>query len=80
MSKEQTWWDYFFGEWDNTIASEETIRQRTMMLKQIRDTEQFRLKPIDKDEISETTKPVWIPKRKRNKKRKKHIKRSTYEF
>ena len=80
MSKEQNWWDYFFGEWDDTIASPETIRQRNLMLKQIRDTENFRLKPIDKDVIVESTKPIIIPKRKRQKNKKKHVKRSTYEF
>ena len=80
MSKEQTWWEYFFGKCDDTIASPETIRQRNLMLKQIRDTENFRLKPIDKDVIVESTKPIIIPKRKRQKNKKKHVKRSTYEF
>ena len=78
-----TWWEYFFGEWDETIASVETIRQRNMLMRQIKETEQFKLKSVNKDvkKVSfQTTKPIIIPKRKKHKNRKKHIKRSTYEF
>ena len=78
-----TLWSYFFGKWDETMASEDTIQQRNLLLKQIKETKQFKLKSVEKDikTVSlKSTKPVYIPKRKRLKNRKKHIKRSHYEF
>ena len=76
-------YEWMWGEFDNTIASQETIQQRNLLLKQIRETKQFKLNSVDKDvkKVSfQTTKPIIIPKRKKHKNRKKHTKRSTYEF
>ena len=74
ISEPQSWWEYFGWQiWDNTIASDETIKQRHLLMEQIKSS-QIKLKSVNKEKSVKSKKGGKKKKNKRN----KHIKRSTY--